>query len=63
MIQIAEVYPQCARAIQRNDLWTSPDLSPGLPSIGTMLAEASDGAIDATQYDEDRARRAHLGWW
>ena len=63
VIAIAEVYPQCARAIQRSDLWTSGDLSQGLPSIGTMLAEASDGSIDATNYDTDRARRAHLGWW
>lgn len=63
VIQIAEVYPQCARALQRSELWTSGDLSQGLPSVGTMLAEASEGAIDATQYDEDRAKRAHLGWW
>ena len=63
VIQIAEVYPQCARAIQRSALWTSADLSQGLPSIGTMLAEASDGSIDASQYDQDRAKRAHLGWW
>jgi uncharacterized protein len=63
VIRIAEVYPQCARALQRSALWTSPDLSQGLPSVGTMLQEASGGAIDATQYDADRAKRAHLGWW
>ena len=63
VIAIAEVYPQCARALQRSDLWTSGDLSQGLPSIGAMLQEASDGSIDATQYDTDRAKRAHLGWW
>ena len=63
VIQIAEVYCQCARAIQRSDLWTSGDLSPGLPSVGTMLQEASDGAIDGALYDHDRARRARLGWW
>ena len=63
VIAIAEVYPQCARALQRSDLWTSGDLSAGLPSIGTMLQEASAGTIDADQYDTDRARRTHLGWW
>ena len=63
VIQIAEVYSQCARAIQRSELWTCGDVSQGLPSVGTMLAEASDGAIDATEYDEERATRAHLGWW
>ncbi len=63
VIQIAEAYPQCARALQRSALWTSGDVSADLPSIGTMLAEASGGAIDATQYNEDRAERAHKGWW
>ena len=63
VIQITEVYPQCARAIQRSDLWTSGDLSQGLAPIGTMLAEASEGQIDATQYDENRAKRAHPGRW
>ena len=63
VIQIAEVYPQCARAIQRAALWTSGDLSDGLPSIGAMLQEAAAGSIDATAYDADRAKRAHLGWW
>lgn len=63
VVQIAEAYPQCARALQRSDLWTSGDLSLGLPTIGTMLAEASENLIDATAYDSDRATRAHLGWW
>lgn len=63
VIRIAETYFQCARAIQRSALWTSGDVSAGLPSPGTMLEQASDGAIDATHYDEERAKRAHLGWW
>ncbi len=63
VIQIAEVYSQCARAIQRSELWTAGDVSQGLPSVGTMLAEASNGAIDASEYDRERATRAHLGWW
>jgi hypothetical protein len=63
VIQIAEVYSQCARALQRSALWTSGDQSQGLPSVGTMLAEASDGTIDGGAYDRERATRAHLGWW
>lgn len=63
IIAIAEVYPQCARALQRSELWTAGDQSAALPSIGTMLQEASAGTIDATAYDTDRARRAHLGMW
>ena len=63
VIQIAEVYSQCARALQRSELWTADDQSLGLPSAGQMLQDATSGAIDAGDYDRDRATRAHLGWW
>ena len=63
VIQIAEVYSQCARALQRSELWTAGDQSAGLPTAGQMLQDASNGAIDGTEYDRDRATRAHLGWW
>ena len=63
VIAISEAYPQCARALQRSELWLTGDQSAGLPSIGQMLQEASEGAIDASQYDQDRAKRAHLGLW
>ena len=63
VIAVAEVYPQCARALQRAELWTAGDQSTGLPSIGQMLEEASDATIDGQNYDRDRATRAHLGWW
>lgn len=63
IIRIAEVYSQCARALQRSALWTAGDQSQGLPSVGQMLQEATQGAIDGDAYDRDRAARAHLGWW
>ena len=63
VIQIAEVYSQCARALQRSALWTTGDQSADLPSAGTMMQEASDGAIDEGGYDTDRAKRAHQGMW
>lgn len=63
VIRVAEVYSQCARAIQRAELWTSGDLSPGLPSVGQMLQEASNHEIDGAAYDAERATRAHLAWW
>jgi PPOX class probable FMN-dependent enzyme len=62
-IRIAEVYSQCARALQRSELWTAGDQSADLPTAGQMLQDASEGAIDGTEYDRDRATRAHLGWW
>ncbi len=63
VLRIAEVYSQCARALQRSSLWTAGDQSAGLPTAGQMLQDATSGAIDGTAYDHDRATRAHLGWW
>ena len=63
VIQIAEVYSQCARALQRSELWTAGDQSADLPTAGDMLQDASNGTIDGTVYDTERATRAHLGWW
>jgi PPOX class probable FMN-dependent enzyme len=63
VIAVDEVYSQCARALSRSELWTVGDQSQGLPSVGTMLQEASAGGIDGAQYDRERATRAHLGWW
>ncbi|MGV8986189.1 MAG: MSMEG_1061 family FMN-dependent PPOX-type flavoprotein [Cypionkella sp.] len=63
LIAVDEVYSQCARALQRSDMWGAGDQSQGLPSVGQMLQEASEGAIDGSAYDRDRATRSHLGWW
>jgi uncharacterized protein len=63
VIRVAEVYSQCARALQRSELWTAGDCSDGLPSAGRMLQDATRGEIDGTAYDTERATRAHLGWW
>ena len=62
VIRVAEVYSQCARALQRSALWTSGDMSAGLPSVGQMLQDATAGVIDGADYDRERAKRAHLGW-
>lgn len=63
VIKIAEIYSQCARALQRSALWTSGDQSANLPTVGQMLQDASDGAIDGAEYDTERATRSHLGMW
>ena len=63
VIEVAEVYSQCARALQRSALWTAGDKSAGLPTVGQMLEDASAGAVDGTAYDTERATRAHLGMW
>ena len=63
VIAVAEVYSQCARALQRSALWTAGDQSAGLPTVGQMLQDASAGAIDGADYDAERTTRAHLGMW
>ena len=63
VITLAEVYSQCARALQRSALWAAGDQSAGLPTVGQMLQDASTGTIDGAEYDTERSLRAHLGMW
>ncbi len=63
VIDIAEVYPQCARALMRSETWTSGDCSAGLPSVGDMLREITEGGFDGTAYDADWPGRAAKSMW
>jgi PPOX class probable FMN-dependent enzyme len=63
VIQIAEVYSQCARALIRSALWTSGDQSQALPTVGDMLREITEGRIDGQAYDTDWPGRATLTMW
>ena len=63
VIRIAEVYSQCARALIRSALWTSGDQSQGLPTVGDMLREISEGGINGRAYDADWPGRAALTMW
>jgi PPOX class probable FMN-dependent enzyme len=63
VIRIAEVYSQCARALIRSALWTSGDQSEGLPSVGDMLREITEGRIDGQAYDADWPGRAAQTMW
>jgi PPOX class probable FMN-dependent enzyme len=63
VIAVDEVYPQCAKALQRSELWTVGDQSLGLPTIGQMLQEATEGGIIGAEYDSERSTRTPLGWW
>ncbi|WP_226622024.1 pyridoxamine 5'-phosphate oxidase family protein [Alloyangia pacifica] len=63
IIEIAEVYTQCARALLRAGTWVSGDESAGLPSIGQFLAEATQGATDGDAYDREWPGRAAKSLW
>lgn len=63
IITLAEVYSQCARALIRAGFWTSGDQSAGLPSVGDMLREITQGRIDGAAYDARWPERAAKTMW
>ncbi|WP_299415541.1 pyridoxamine 5'-phosphate oxidase family protein [uncultured Sulfitobacter sp.] len=63
IIEIAEVYSQCARALMRAKTWSGVDESEGLPSMGEILAEVSGGAEGGADYDAAWAPRAAKTMW
>lgn len=63
LISIAEVYSQCARALIRSGLWTAGDQSAGLPTVGDMLREITEGGIDGAAYDAEWPGRAAKTMW
>ena len=63
MIRIAEVYSQCARALIRSALWSGGDQSAGLPTVGDMLREITQGRIDGKAYDAEWPGRAAQTMW
>ncbi|MBL9048958.1 MAG: pyridoxamine 5'-phosphate oxidase family protein [Tabrizicola sp.] len=63
VIAIAEVYSQCARALIRSALWVGGDQSQGLPTVGDMLREITEGRIDGQAYDAEWPGRAAKTMW
>ena len=63
VVEIAEIYSQCARALLRARLWTSGDESEGLPTVGDILGEMTEGRIDGAAYDAEWPARAEKSMW
>ncbi len=63
VITINEIYSQCARALIRSKTWTSGDQSEDLPTVGQLLAEASQGEEGGETYDREWAPRAAKTMW
>lgn len=63
VIEIGEVYYQCARALIRSRLWTSGDESAGLPTAGDMLADVTAGEVGGAGYDAEWPKRAKDSMW
>ncbi|MDJ0627933.1 MAG: pyridoxamine 5'-phosphate oxidase family protein [Rhodobacter sp.] len=62
LIEIGEVYFQCAKAIMRAGLWSGEDDSGKVPTAGQMVREA-DAAFDADGYDSGYAEYAKSRMW
>lgn len=59
VIQIAEIYFQCARAIIRGKLWEGGSVDPeGLPTPGAILEAMTQARIDGQDYDAEWPERA-----
>ena len=62
VIAVGEVYAQCARALLRAGIWARDD-SAGLPTVGEILSEITQGAIDGAEYDHVWPTRAAQTMW
>jgi len=51
--KVEAVFLQCSRAVLRSNLWDHSRhiIRDALPSLGTILADVSNGAIDGQEYD------------
>lgn len=63
VIKIGEIYTQCARAVMRAGLWSGEDQCDGLPTVGQILAEQTDGAEGGVPHDDGWAARAARTMW
>lgn len=63
VVQISEVYFQCARAIMRAGLWAGQDDSDGLPTPGQILANLTGGEVGGERYDAEWPVRAAQTLW
>ena len=63
VIRIAEVYPQCSKAMIRSALWDGSAAPAGLPTLGDMLRDATGGVFDGTAFDAQWAEQARAGLW
>ncbi len=65
VLEIDEIYFQCARAIVRSQLW-DPEIQVDpktLPTPGRILAAQSDNAVGGESYDKEWPDRARQSLW
>ncbi|WP_312524824.1 pyridoxamine 5'-phosphate oxidase family protein [Paracoccus sp. (in: a-proteobacteria)] len=63
VLQVAEVYFQCARAVMRAGLWSGAQDQHGLPSPGQILDAIGRDDFDGAAYDAAWPARAAKTMW
>lgn len=63
VVEIAEVYIQCARALLRAGVWAGVDDSADLPTVGDIMAEITNGEEGGAAYDSAWGARAEKTMW
>lgn len=62
VIDVAEVYTQCAKALIRSGLWDRDDKD-AVPTVGQILADMTDGKEGGAEYDDKYEERAVPRLW
>ena len=62
VIEVAEVYTQCAKALIRSRLWDRDDRET-VPTVGQILAEMSEGELGGAEYDANYENYAQPRMW
>lgn len=61
--EVTEVYTQCAKALMRSGLWDGGPVPEGLPTVGEILADVTNGAMGGPDYDSGYEARAIPKLW
>lgn len=62
VIEVAEVYTQCAKALMRSGLWERDDKDT-VPTVGQILADMSEGELGGEKYDATYEENAKPRMW
>lgn len=62
LIELAEVYTQCAKALIRSRLWERDDAD-RVPTVGEIMRDMTKGAVGGPEYDATYEERALPKLW
>lgn len=62
VIEVDEVYTQCAKALMRSGLWSRDDAAT-VPTVGEILEDMTSGDVEARPYDESYVEKAKPRMW